>query len=463
VGDKTLNPWEIITTELPKWWREERARGDATGEITLPDVADLFIPETPADAALMVATGPVGRAVRLGAAGLGGMLAADDAQAAGSGSVRAAGKIANKVRAAILRNRQRVAFPGIYDNPRVIAEDAAKRVAPENPLMKQLFGVTREDLAEIASKPAAETMKLPGAPAKPTGSAAAEAIQTPSNRQRLVDVLAEVKQRAPELEVGMRGWYPLDPLWRKFVQELGEEEGTKAFMRFNSFAGLESPNLPVTVELQRASAAERAFRTGEWDKWKKFGGLPPEAKIREGAPDWMVGVPGRVGHGLRVQGQEAVIAGDRYGGAMSPKVPAYIDASLPEGLGRQIDQFVGDAHWARAVGLPDVRTAKGFAESVTMPEAVALKPWWAGIAKDVGMNPVQAQAVTWGAFAPRTGVDTVIGPPKLELLTNLLEKTAAREGISPQEALHRFIVNAEWLGEPTAQSVRARAAALRAK
>ena len=47
-------------------------------------------------------------------------------------------------------NAQRVAFPGIYKRPDEIAREASEMVAPESPMLKQLFGVTRDDLYELS-------------------------------------------------------------------------------------------------------------------------------------------------------------------------------------------------------------------------------------------------------------------------------------------------------------------------
>jgi hypothetical protein len=48
-----------------------------------------------------------------------------------------------------VRNPQRMAFPGIYKNPKEIAAEAAARVEPEDPSLKRLFGVSRGDLYEM--------------------------------------------------------------------------------------------------------------------------------------------------------------------------------------------------------------------------------------------------------------------------------------------------------------------------
>ena len=124
----------------------------------------------------------------------------------------------------------------------------------------------------------------------------------------------------------------------------------------------------------------------------------------------------------------------------SAKVPTYIQASGVPETGFQTDWPVGDAHWSRAVGLADVRTAKDFAASATVPEMSTLSPWFRDkVAAKVGLKAVPAQAVLWGAGSGATGVDSPIGAGKLELTAMKIGQTASRLGITPETLLQRII------------------------
>jgi hypothetical protein len=48
----------------------------------------------------------------------------------------------------------------------------------------------------------------------------------------------------------------------------------------------------------------------------------------------------------------------------------------------------------------------------------------------------------WGAMASRTGVESAIGAPYLEILSENVAKAAKRQGITPQEALDNYILGA---------------------
>jgi hypothetical protein len=87
------------------------------------------------------------------------------------------------------------------------------------------------------------------------------------------------------------------------------------------------------------------------------------------------------------------------------------------------------------MGLPDTRTSKGFNQSMNMREYQHVGPWFREqIAEQLGMEAVPAQALMWGGFSGATGVDTLIGAPKMELLARHIGQVAKRLGVSPEKA-----------------------------
>jgi hypothetical protein len=343
-------------------------------------------------------------------------------------------------------NPLRNAFPGIYQRPDVIAKEAAARVAPEDPMLKRLFGVTRDDLFEMSKRQGNEPGFIPGASKNPKGSAAAEAVMNPRNTQRLVDVLGEVKTNAPELYRGMHAWYTMDPQYHRMVELMGEEKAKKMYHRLNTFGGIESPNLPVPVEFNRASAANWLAEQGRMPDWIKYGGLRDKHLV-EGIPSDIIGVPGRVGHQRASESQRKFID-TGFHGMDSPKAPPYIQASSVPELGFQTDLPVGDAHWSRMIGLPDVRTSKEVSASVSTPELQQLAPWWKNdVAGAVDLESVPAQAIMWGAGSPQTGVKTAIGAGKLELQAIQMAEAAKRLGISPEDARDMILMGKQRAGK----------------
>lgn len=359
-------------------------------------------------------------------------------------------KVARKAKVKpTVKEAERIAFPGIYDDPRVVAEKAASRVAPESPAMKQLFGVTREDLYEMSKgRKGNITGKLPGEAEKPKGSKAAEKIMTKKNEQRLLDALYEA-EKYPELVQGMDPWYTMDPLYKQMVQLVGPEKAKEEYKKFNTLLGMASPGSEVTTEIPRGSAAYFLQKEGRFPEFEKYLGVPASKRAEmEEFPTDIINVPGHMYHKTAHSTPMAKFLETGELGMESPKVPMYIDASGVPETGFQTDIPVGDAHWSRAVGLGDVRTAKNFGASVSTPEMSMLAPWWREkVAGEAGLESVPAQARTWGLFSPQTGVTTPIGKPKLEMIADKIMETARRLNISPEEARDLVLTGKTYAGK----------------
>lgn len=345
---------------------------------------------------------------------------------------------------------KRMAFPGIYKNPKEIAAEAAARVAPESPSLKRLFGVTREDLYQMGrgrkgNLPGA----LPGAAANPKGSAAAAGIMNPRNEQRLLDVMSEAEKH-PELVRGMDPWYVMDPAYKRMEQMMGPERAAEEYRKLNTLMGMASPGSEVLVEIPRGTAANYLSKQGRFEDFMRYGGMRTPER-----PEDFASMPGHMYHKTS---QAAPMQKYLESGQMemsSPKVPMYIEASGVPETGFQTATPVGDAHWSRAVGLADTRGAKTIkgkevvpGASVSNPEMTQLAPWWREkIAGELGIESVPAQARAWGAFAPQTGVESPIGAPKLELLATKIMETADRLGVSPETARDMVLRGENWAGK----------------
>jgi hypothetical protein len=338
-------------------------------------------------------------------------------------------------------NPERMQYPGIYKRPDVIAAEAAARVAPESPMLKRLFGVTRNDLYEMGKGRQGNLPgTLPGLAANPKGSKVSAQIMTPQNTQRLIDVMAE-SEKYPALVQGMDPWYIMDPLFQKMSRELGPEKAVTEYNLMNHLFGMSSPGSEVMTEIPRGSAAYFLHKQGRFPDFDKYAGMP--AHLRgEDFPQDILTVPGHAYHSTAQAGPMRKFLEKGELDMSSPKVPMYIQASGVPEVGFQTATPVGDAHWSRAVGLADVRggSPANWKKSVSNTEMYDLGPWWREqVAAPMGLESVPAQGRTWGAFSPQTGVTTPIGAPKLELIADQTGMAANRLGISPEDALIMFI------------------------
>jgi hypothetical protein len=343
---------------------------------------------------------------------------------------------------------ERIAFPGIYDNPATIAAEAASRVAPESPNLKRLFGVNREELYEIGKDLRGNLPgTLPGAAENPRGSAAAEKIMTPKNVQRILDVNAEA-EKYPALVQGMDPWYVMTPYYKRMVELLGPEQAAIEFRLQNTLSGMASPGSEVNTEIPRGSAAYFLHKQGRFPEFVEHLGLPNARRGALGVAEDIINVPGHMYHktAQAIPMEKFLRTGELD--MSSPKVPMYIEASGVPEIGFQTQTPVGDAHWSRAVGLADARTSKNFGASVSNPEMTQLAPWWRDkIAAELGIESVPAQARTWGAFSGQTGVTTPIGAPKLELIADQIAATANRLGVSLETARDMVMMGKARMGK----------------
>ena len=336
-------------------------------------------------------------------------------------------------------NPVRYAYGDVYENPRVLAAEAESRVAPEDPLLKKLFGVTRDDLYQIGStrkgnmEPQIQTIE--GAKVPPT----IENIMNDRNKQRLQDALVEFNKQ-PGLRTGMVPWYVHDPVYQRLAELVGPEEAQQRYKRLNVMTGMMSPGSPVETELNRGYAAHYLNEQKRIEDFYKYGGQGRGGQNPRGA-DFPPDLETMLSHPYHSTSHATPLrnyieAGyPDIPGMDSPKVPLYMQASGVPETGFQTKLAVPDAHWTRGMGLPDTRTSKGFNQSMNMREYQHVGPWFREhIAEPLGMESVPAQALMWGGFSGATGVDTLIGAPKIELLAKHIGQVAKRLKVSPETA-----------------------------
>ena len=371
------------------------------------------------------------------------------------------GKVSRPMRS--IRGSKRQKFPGIYKEPEQLVQEANAMVAPESGAMQRLFGVDRQDLYDIGStRPGNQLVDLPGMPANPKGTAHGRNVMEKRNERRLVNALEA--NRGTPLEQGMTGWYVMDPVYQRLEELLGPDQAKIEYNNLNTLIGLQSPQSDVLTELKRGTAANFLNKQGRFDDFMAFGGMSASAREKMGSafPADMLKIPGHTGHktSAGIPTRKFLETGSAQ--QTSPKVPAYIQASSVPEVGFQTSFPVGDAHFSRGIGLTDVRPEKktDMFSSWSMPEAAELAPWFREqIARQAGYEAVPAQANLWGLLGPQTGVDTQIGAPKLELLSDLIMDTSKRLKVSPEDARDMVLTGQTHAGFATPEMLAALSAA----
>jgi hypothetical protein len=332
----------------------------------------------------------------------------------------------------------RVANPGIYKRPDVIAAEAAARVEPEHQALKELFGVTRQDLYDISRQGRRQGNVEPDL-WQPTRSGkapeAALAVMNPANEQRLIDTLAEAR-RHPGLEQGMVPWYVMDPLYQRMEKLYGKEHAAKEYRDFNMSMTPFSAGSSVPNEINRGTAANMMRQRGEYEAFQKYGGLAADKRTMPDYPEILRDVNGVMGHGNQANPVAKYMETGSHGyGKDQVKINLYSGASGVPETGFQTTGAVPDAHFTRAIGVPDARKIpEGFNDYMGGTEYRQIGPWYRDkIAKQLSLEAVPSQALMWGTYGPQTGVKTKIGAGKLELMSKQMWERAKKLGVDPQQ------------------------------
>ena len=448
--DRDAQPWQFPPAPQPQRSAFEAAAQRVRGAAQPGARQEGFItqellqpPSSPLEYGLAALphTRALGLGVRGAAAMLGGLASldfADPAEAKVGKIAKQAARVAKYPAAnpdvQTVLEPYRMAFPGIYGNPKQIAATAAERVVEEDDTMKRLWGVTRADLEDIAKRRGrGDEPRGVVLADRPKGAESARNIMIPENAQRLVDILEEAGKYP-----GLRhadAWYVLDPVFQRMVQMFGPEEAVKRFQRFNTITGMASPGSDVLTEVQRGTAAHWLNEQGRFKDFMKYAGMAEDTRGR-GFPKDMRYIGG---HPYHKTSQALPMQQYLERGALrseAPKVPLYTEASGVPQTGYQWGYPVGDAHFSRGVGLADTRKGPSdVAASFSRSEHQTLAPWWREqVADKVGIQAVPAQARLWTVLGPQTGVDSPLGQGKLELLSNQIMVAAKRLNVSPETA-----------------------------
>lgn len=344
----------------------------------------------------------------------------------------------------------RLANPGVYQRPDVIAAQAAANVAPEHPALKELFGVNRQDLYDISQQGARKGNITPQlwTPSRPGPvNAASAAVMNPANAQRMIDTLTEA-QKYPDLWKGMIPWYVMDPAYQQMAKLVGPARAVEEYNKLNMRMTPFSAGSPVPLEITRGSAANMMANRGRFPIFQQYGGWEPGARPPEAGE--FGDVPGHLMHKNQADAVRRLLETGQHGyDPNTVKIPLYTQASGVPETGFQTTLPVPDTHFATAIGMPEARTMKDFNTYMGGPEYRPVGPWFReNVARPMGIEAVPGQSATWGVYGPQTGVKTPVGAGKLELMAQNIWEKARSAGIDPKRLRDDFLTGksyAQWL------------------
>lgn len=335
-----------------------------------------------------------------------------------------------------IRGVKRDAPYPIWDDPKAIAKEAENNVADPSPLLKTI-GTSREEMEDIARGryTSPDSFTPGGVVIGGRGSAHSQGLVTTQNTERMMELLDTLQTHAPSMTEGMLPWYIMDPAFRFLEGRHGTAAATEAMERTNIFSSPMSAGSPVDWEVQRGILARDMDQLGIFDFFENIAGQPGAAGYDVPGHPYASSAQLPAIRKVRGSGQYAQMIDPR-----APKVHSYHGAAIPgQMLGFQTAWPVGDAHWARGVGLADVRGAKNFGASASGSEIATLGPWFRDLAAALErpLPAVPAQALQWGGLAKRTGVESKVGATKLEFFLDMAQQLSAKEGIPVEDAIDR--------------------------
>jgi len=211
-------------------------------------------------------------------------------------------------------------------------------------------------------------------------------------------------------KAGGRGWYNLEPLREKFMEEHGETEGTKLFNSYLDKVAATSPRSNVATNIRRASHLDILDRKGQ-----QFGGLTN----KDMPPGY-----GHIAHNTHDYSLRDLQQDGSFAALNRPKT-----SSFAENLkGNQAPMTIDTHNFAAVKNSMEKK-------SPAKTQYKYLEDFQSEIADKIGMTPAQFQASVW--MGGGTGVADA--RPFMEVFDDVVARTAERNGVTKKKALSGFI------------------------
>ena len=211
-------------------------------------------------------------------------------------------------------------------------------------------------------------------------------------------------------KAGGRGWYNLEPLREKFMEEHGQAEGTKLFNSYLDKVAATSPRSNVATNIRRASHLDILDRQGQ-----QFGGLTN----KDMPPGY-----GHIAHNTHDYSLRDLQQDGSFAALNRPKT-----SSFAENLkGNQAPMTIDTHNFAAVKNSMEKK-------SPAKTQYKYLEDFQSEIADKIGMTPAQFQASVW------MGGGTGVADPRpfMEVFDDVVARTAERNGVTKKKALSGFI------------------------
>lgn len=458
--------------------------------------ADLLIPQTPADVALMAA-GPLGKvAPAAGRAALsvgGGLLGLEPTEAE-AGVAGAAKKGARNI-------VQRVT--DLVENPRAVmggnnppeamnaARYARAPITPEGYAVKgkEYSRAQQEVTREMSDLPSgvgpldlSSTNMLPETPqaslvrtVPPRG--VSPRLQRAMDNPDVLEGMRDSIRRG--IEMGADKWYHTEPIRQAFVKELGEEAGAERFRRFMDYVAATSPRSDVSTNIRNASYyyTKEGVPLAKEDLVYPYGHVAQNLHLQNAQTIQDGGFnifknPKPASFSENLQGNLAPVTVDTHAFrniAMRTKDPEFLETSIsvPNKSGKAAATMSDDEKalltMAQKYGEYSedgkkivFRPQKLYSEGrLSIDDALKIPSFWASkprdneygaaeklyikLGQEFGLAPADVQAAAWAGAGDLTGLASPPTKTFPQLFNERVEYTSRMRGEDPQKTLGMMI------------------------
>jgi hypothetical protein len=268
----------------------------------------------------------------------------------------------------------------------------------------------------------------------------------PDVRQQMLDTI----QRG--VDMGGADWYNADPLRQAFIDELGKA-GDPRFRQYMDLVAATSPRSDVGTNVRNASYYYNRLVNDEGMPAVGDVNPPPYGHMaqrlhqmnaeRVAAGGWdPLQNPKPASFAQDLMGNQQPVAVDTHAfrlPGMLAEDPRFLETayqSAKDAPKQNIAQMVasGQMSMEDALKQPAYWQAQPKAN-----EYGAMEQYYKGLAEEAGLTPAQAQAAAWVGGGQTTGLASDASKPFIGFVEDRALKTADRFGVTPQEALSRFI------------------------
>jgi hypothetical protein len=473
------NGWGVIKNEAPKWWKDVGAeqievedpeqksvmRSGApyrqptkleANPATLKTAYEMAVPQDAADLGLMVATGPFGKAAKMGGAALAGLGYAGEAEA--SPRTDAAKKVGKFVASLASDKREIKGLPSLTslrgattDADAAIADMKAARRGGDKSAAIVVKDTEPLRFFPKTDSPYIETEQFLPARMEPRGGKYNARMSDLMDNRAAKAAIERNMLRGQHM--GMQEWYGTAPLYEAAMQEGMSKDEFGRMMQHLSNASQRSP---VPGQIKRGSATWVADKNGlllpdapEYKFEKGYGSLA-QKQILDNAKQIAAGEGmdttkklGRFNENL--VGNLAPVTVDvmaMRGPTMATKDPRWLAREI-----REKNEKTGEVTITRPremydkgeITVAEALKRPGFWEAAPQgSEYGAFEDLYRGLAKKHGMHPAEAQATAWYGSGTDAGLRTT---PRtfMQAVEDRIADTAAARNETPQQVLRKML------------------------